>query len=591
MPKDLPLRVRCVRAPILGSARKEKALSTPAPVEPAAVTSDESSPSSDGSSSKMSVAESESSPEGAEGPEGAESSEQRYSPDFKDEADKVVDGVESMSVVKKGLTPCTAVASAASAAAAAATTGKGALIDLDVAPSPSEDLTPHFKLDEDENMEDEEEDEETGSEEKETTAFDRRLMAGASTPSGRNLYFGFGGSSGGSVSKESAGGTGGGNVRGVGAGVSTPTRFGGYFGSPATPATLNNGGNAIANLSPVVPAPAPPSRVAAALAQIQSEAAAARRAAAKVAEAEADRPAWNDRACFQRDNSSGALAAAAAAGAGAVGVSGDVFVAAAAAAAKKQHAPAAAAEVAEGGAGAVVGQAAALPLPLPVPVPPTTPHTALFTAMERLREKEERLMAALAPPPPPLTRDIPAQAPAAAAEEEEEEEETPTTASEETPKTALEEIPTTAWNDRACFQKDNSPGALAAAAKTKVTLAAPVAPEALAPPSSDTPPLGLTVLRLALWAALTISLVLTSLVLQGVLYAQVSPDDWLALASEALQAPPGGGNGAAGAALVLATEGVLAALRESPLSWWGCVQVESSFTHSLETAWFQPLSL
>ena len=105
-------------------------------------------------------------------------------------------------------------------------------------------------------------------------------------------------------------------------------------------------------------------------------------------------------------------------------------------------------------------------------------------------------------------------------------------------------------------------------------------------------------LRLTLWVALTFALVLSSLVLQGVFHALSSPDDWLAFASEVGQSRDPRAVGAASAAsasasLVSATEGVLAALRESPLSWQVSVHAPNSHTRTTalltRLVWFSPL--
>ena len=216
------------------------------------------------------------------------------------------------------------------------------------------------------------------------------------------------------------------------------------------------------------------------------------------------RPPWNDRACFQKDDSPSALATAAAA-------------AAAAAASDKNQGPYA------------------------------TPRAALRKAMERLREKEERLMAAIAPPPPPSDGD------------------------QEEPMTSSTTSATVSTPSRFVVPPQKSP-VIAALSPMVSTLRSAIvsAPTSLDPDAAMFVE-KLKVLRLTLWAALTTLLILSSLVLQGVLYAQVSPNDWLALASEALGTPAGGGTDgndrAAGASLVLATEGILAALHDSPLSW------------------------
>ena len=182
---------------------------------------------------------------------------------------------------------------------------------------------------------------------------------------------------------------------------------------------------------------------------------------------------------------------------------------------------------------------------------PPTPRTALFKAMERLREKEERLAVAFAPP-----------------RRNQEDGDVPLPAQSQPSATTAATTVVTQTQTAATTKIMK----MTSSSSTLVSVPSPPPLEV----SSGAPPLGggLAALRLTLWMALTFALVLSSLVLQGVFYALSSPDDWLAFASEVGRSRNPRAAGAASASsasasLVSATEGVLAALRESPLSWQG----------------------
>jgi hypothetical protein len=284
---------------------------------------------------------------------------------------------------------------------------------------------------------------------------------------------------------------------------------------------------------------------------------------------DADRPPWNDRACFQKYNSPGALAAAAAAaarisnaaiaaevggravdqaaevGGGAVDQAAEVGGRAVDQAAEVGGG--AVDQAAEVGGGAVDQAAEVGGGAVDQAAVPPTPNRILFTAIDRLKETEERLRAALAPSP--TTGDIRGRA-------------TETETAAATAGTAAAAATTATTTVMSAMVETTE--ARSSPVDRATVASVPTEMEA-APAAPSTSP-GLVVLRLSLWVALTASLVLCALLLQGVIYAQLSPDDWSALVSEAFNAPADG-KGSAGAALVLATEGVLAALRASPLSW------------------------